>query len=531
MGLLDNRWGQSMIALCLGLSLTFAFAPFHYSYITLLSLTAFLTLLRHTHFPKLIGFVYGLGWFGAGISWVHVSIAEFGGVPLFVSLLLMGLLVSYLSLFVMLFSWITHILDSRFSYALPLATAPILWFSMEYLRSILFTGFPWLSLGYTQINTFLGHLAPIFGETGIALILVMLAMCASYILYPMKRNHLPSNTSVNSRLLKMAAYSSIILIVAAAWIAPKWQHNESPYDRTAKTFSVAMVQGNIEQSMRWLPELDQPIMDKYLALSESIWQHDVVIWPEAAIPKLESEAQVFLHQLDALAFATNTGIITGIVNYDFGRDMIFNQLISLGRINAQAQQPQYRYGHQNRFAKHHLLPIGEFIPLENWLRGLAPIFDLPMSSFTRGDYVQNNLEANGLWFLPAICFEIVFPRQIRANITPQSNAIVTVSNDAWFGDSHGPHQHMQIAQMRALEFGLPVVRVTNNGITGVIDHTGQIQARLPQFTEGVLVANISTANNMTVYRQFGDVIPLMLALFWMTLILSITTLTYNKSKP
>ncbi len=135
--------------------------------------------------------------------------------------------------------------------------------------------------------------------------------------------------------------------------------------------------------------------------------------------------------------------------------------------------------------------------------------------------MQENLQANGLWFVPAICFEIVFPRQIRANITPQSNAIVTVSNDAWFGDSHGPHQHMQIAQMRALEFGLPVIRVTNNGITGVIDHHGQIQSRLPQFTEGVLVDTVTTPTSSTLYRQYGDTIPFGVALLWMLLILGL----------
>jgi apolipoprotein N-acyltransferase len=322
-------------------------------------------------------------------------------------------------------------------------------------------------------------------------------------------------------LIKYGAYSTSIIVFFSAYFAPHFILNDRINTAQDKSFSVGIVQGNIEQSMRWVPELDQPIMDKYRTLTDTLWQYDVVIWPEAAVPKLESEAQSFLHQIDAQAYATDTGLITGIVNYDFGRDLILNQLITLGRKNATLDQPQYYYGHNNRFAKHHLLPIGEFIPLENWLRGLAPIFDLPMSSFTRGAYVQENLQANGLWFVPAICFEIVFPRQIRANITPQSNAIVTVSNDAWFGDSHGPHQHMQIAQMRALEFGLPVIRVTNNGITGVIDHHGQIQSRLPQFTEGVLVDTVTTPTSSTLYRQYGDTIPFGVALLWMLLILGL----------
>ena len=519
---LDNVLAQAVLSLCLGLSLTLAFAPYDYAYIPLFSLTAFLVLLLQTQHPKLIGFIFGFGWFGAGISWVHVSISEFGGIPLVVSLLLMGLLVSYLALFVMLFSLILHKLFTRLGYALPLAASPILWLAIETLRSVLFTGFPWLSLGYSQINTVLGQFAPIIGETGVTTLLVMLASCGAYIILLTRSKP----TSKQSPLIKYSAYSAMVIIFASAWLVPHLDENNSTANSTITTkqdtsFSVGIVQGNIEQSMRWVPELDQPIMDKYLKLTNILWQNDVVIWPEAAVPKLESEAQSFLHQVDAQAYATNTGLITGIVNYDFGRDIILNQLITLGRKNTNLDQPQYYYGHNNRFAKHHLLPIGEFIPFENWLRGLAPIFDLPMSSFTRGAYVQENLQANGLWFVPAICFEIVFPRQIRANITPQSNAIITVSNDAWFGNSHGPHQHMQIAQMRALEFGLPVIRVTNNGITGVIDHHGQIQSRLPQFTEGVLIDTVTTPTGSTLYRQYGETMSFGLAFLWMLSILGL----------
>ncbi len=523
---LDNVWAQAVLTLCLGLSLTLAFSPYDYAYIPLFSITAFLVLISRTQHPKLIGFLFGCGWFGAGISWVHVSIAEFGGVPLIVSLFLMGLLVSYLALFVMLFSLIIHKLQLKFGYALPLAASPALWFAMESLRSVLFTGFPWLSLGYSQTNTVIGQLAPVIGETGITTILVILASCAAYLILLIRSNKIQQQSSS----IKLSAYGAMLLSLHSAWFMPHFTHNNKNTNAQNQSFTVGVVQGNIEQSMRWVPELDQPIMDKYLQLSEILWQNDVVIWPEAAVPKLESEAQLFLHEVDAQAYASNTALITGIVNYDFGRDMILNQLISLGRKNTNLDQPQYYYGHNNRFAKHHLLPIGEFIPFENWLRGLAPIFDLPMSSFTRGAYVQENLQANGVWFVPAICFEIVFPRQIRANITPESNAIITVSNDAWFGDSHGPHQHMQIAQMRALEFGLPVIRATNNGITGIIDHHGQIQSRLPQFTEGVLVDTVMTPSNTTLYRQYGDIIPLALASLWMLFILGLYFISLRSTK-
>jgi apolipoprotein N-acyltransferase len=150
--------------------------------------------------------------------------------------------------------------------------------------------------------------------------------------------------------------------------------------------------------------------------------------------------------------------------------------------------------------------------MEDWIRGLAPIFDLPMSSFARGDFQQANLQINGYHFAPALCFEIAFPGQIAANLTSDTDFIITVSNDAWFGHSHGPAQHLQIAQVRAKEFGLPVLRATNNGITAFIDHKGEIQSRLPQFKTGVLTDKIQRVEGMTPYRYFGNSLVWLLAL-------------------
>jgi apolipoprotein N-acyltransferase len=206
------------------------------------------------------------------------------------------------------------------------------------------------------------------------------------------------------------------------------------------------------------------------------------------------------------AAESQTGLITGIVNYNFETQQAFNTMLGLGVQNPDDAQAQYYYGHNNRFEKHHLLMIGEFIPFEDWLRGLAPIFDLPMSSFTRGDYLQANLLANGQYFSAALCFEIVFPRQVRANVYSHTDFLITLSNDAWFGNSHGPDQHMQIAQVRAKELGLPLVRSTNNGISGFVDHKGQMLSQLPQFEDGVLQQSMQKMSGTTPYRHFGDLL-------------------------
>jgi apolipoprotein N-acyltransferase len=469
--------------------LTLAYAPFSFWFVTFLSLTCFIYLLSNS-LPKQgfkLGFAFGLGWFGAGVSWVHVSIADFGGIPLIGSITLMLLLSAYLALFPALSC---YLLTKYFDRKLWPLALPFIWLMVEWLRSWLLTGFPWLSLGYSQIQGPLAGWFPVIGEFGVSGLTVFI--CTALAMSLAAKKWLPSVIVVTVFFIFGLALNQY------QWVKP-----------SGETARIAMVQGNIEQALRWSPEQDQPTMDKYKNMTADHWDNDVIIWPEAAIPKLEPVAADYLSEIDNLAAHTNTGLITGIVNYNFETREAFNNLIGLGQRytdedNNDTPRGHYYYFHGNRFAKHHLLPIGEFIPLEDWIRGLAPIFDLPMSSFSRGDYQQANLEVKGYHFAPAICFEIAFPRQISANLYYNTDFIITVSNDAWFGGSHGPAQHLEIAQARAKEFGLPVLRATNNGITAFIDHRGQIQSRLPQFEAAVLSDNIQQVEGVTPYRLFGD---------------------------
>jgi apolipoprotein N-acyltransferase len=481
---------KMLLASLLGALLTLAYAPFSFWFVTFLSLTGFIYLLSNA-LPKQgfkLGFAFGLGWFGAGVSWVHVSIADFGGIPLIGSITLMLLLSAYLALFPALSC---YLITKYFTNKLWPIALPFIWLVVEWLRSWFLTGFPWLSLGYSQIQSPLAGWFPVIGEFGVSGLIVLI--CTVLAIWLADTRWLPSVIVVT------VLFVSGVALNQYQWAKP-----------TGKSARIAMVQGNIEQALRWTPQQDQPTMDKYKNMTADHWNNDVVIWPEAAIPKLEPLAAEYLSEMDNIAAQTNTGLITGIVNYNFETREAYNNLIGLGQKNKDAtnkdtKEPgHYHYFHANRFAKHHLLPIGEFIPLEDWIRGLAPIFDLPMSSFSRGDYQQANLEAKGYHFAPAICFEIAFPRQISTNLYYNTDFIITVSNDAWFGGSHGPAQHLEIAQARAKEFGLPVLRATNNGITAFIDHRGQIQSRLPQFEAAVLSDNIQQVKGYTPYRFFGD---------------------------
>lgn len=424
---------------------------------------------------------FGVGYFGAGMSWIHVSIAEFGGLPLPASIALMLMLSAYLALFpALLFS----VMSRFFPRSLWPLVLPAGWLIMEWLRAHILTGLPWLSIGYSQTDSFLSVWFPIIGEIGLSILIVL--VCISLTIGLTKKKWL-------------LAFIPSIVLVATSFVIKNYEWTVP----TGSLKSVALVQGNIPQSMRFDPEKDRLTMAKYLALSKPMWDKDIIIWPEAAVPILESLVQPFLKDLDQLATHTNTGLITGVINYDLDTRIAYNSLVALG-IDKGTNNDVYKVNHSKRFSKHHLLPIGEFVPFEDLLRPIAPIFDLPMSSFSRGDYVQSNLVAGNTYFTPAICFEIAFPKQIAANLTEKSQAIITVSNDAWFGDSHGPHQHLQIAQVRAKEFGLPVLRATNNGVTAIVNHLGEIQSVLPQFEALVLEDELILVSGITPYRKFGD---------------------------
>ncbi|WP_250884084.1 apolipoprotein N-acyltransferase [Glaciecola sp. XM2] len=481
--------------MALGASLTFAYAPFDVWWLPFVVLPTWLALsakfAKHAFHS---GWWFGLGFFGAGISWVHVSIATFGGVPLVVSILMMVLLCGYLALYCGLFIFI---LKRYFHLALWPLAAPAIWLATEFLRGSVLTGFPWLSVGYSQTNSWFRYLYPIVGEIGVSAVMILLSSTVAIAIV------------LRTRQAVITSFVVVLVCVISTWSLKGWQWSVP----TGESRSFALVQGNIEQSMRWRPEQDRPTMEKYLRLSESTWGSDVIIWPEAAIPRLEPLAQQYIADIDQRATESGSALLTGIVNYNYETDAAFNSIISLGLDTQTEQTYAYRYMHRNRFSKHHLLPIGEFVPFESLLRPLAPIFDLPMSSFTRGDYVQPNLLAKGLHGVPAICFEIAFPRQIRANITDESDFILTVSNDAWFGDSHGPHQHLQIAQVRAMEFALPVIRATNNGITAAYDHKGRLLGILPQFEEGVLKLTLALVNGSTPYTLAGNIPIYFVSLF------------------
>ena len=440
---------------------------------------------------------FGFGCFAIGISWVHVSIDTFGGMPIFVSITLMAILAMYLAIYPAIAGYLLSKLSRTSKYTLNpyftyLGLFPALWVLTEWLRGWVFTGFPWILAGYSQTLGPLSELASFIGALGLSFIVALVA--GSLILLTQKR------------IFPVLVILPILAL--SAWAAPLL----NPISTSGKTVKVALVQGNIPQSMKWEPDALWPTMLKYMDMTREQFDDassvDIVIWPEAAIPAPEAMVEDFLMDVSKVASINNTAIVTGIISHQ--QQDFFNSLIVLGNYHQKHQQSADYIGDgSNQFKKHHLLPIGEFVPFASLLRPIAPFFNLPMSSFQRGDYTQPNLVALGYHIAPAICYEIAFPEQVRASVTDETDMLLTVSNDAWFGASDGPLQHMEIAQMRAIEMGKPLLRGTNNGITAVVDPHGRITDAIPQFEAGVLVTNIQLFQGQTWFRKIGQ-LPLLI---------------------
>lgn len=483
--------GRLFLAVPAGALATLSFAPYNYWLLAPVSIVLFLGLLQNqsTKRSGLIGFLWGLGLFATGISWVHVSIDTFGGMPKIASLFLMLSLISYLALYPAAFGALYNRFNRNRPFHQLLLSGPVIWLLLDWLRGWAFTGFPWLWMGYGQINSPLAAIAPVLGVQGITLALVL--GCGGFVAAGCSRNWRP--------LLVPAMLTGLI------WLAGSVQWVSSDPE---KNVEVALIQGNVPQELKWLPSQRWPTLMKYTDLSRENWDADLIVWPEAAIPALEAHLPTFLQNLDSAARSNNSTVITGVLDQKEGGEY-FNNILALG-INTDGP---YQYDKATRYSKHHLLPFGEFVPFGDLLRPIAPLFNLPMSSFSRGDFVQPNLEANGYSIAPALCYEIAFSEQVRQNVNIDTDLLLTLSNDAWFGTSIGPFQHMEIAQMRALELGKPLLRATNTGVTAIVDHTGQITDQLPQFETAVLRATVTLTEGLTPYTTLGNW-PLYFYVLW-----------------
>jgi len=427
------------------------------------------------------GWLFGLGFFGSGASWVWVSIHVYGYASIPLATLLTVLFCGGLALLHSLFAW-SYV---RFVRPLPggmLIGFAVLWVLFEWLRSWLLTGFPWLYLGYGHLDTWIAGWAPVFGVYGLSLICALTATCIFL-------------TWRSRQAVAGLTYAGVVgtlwfggaVLKPIEWVAPA----------TEEPLTVALYQPNIPQELKWDRSYYPQILAQYQSVMPSLYGYDIILWPEAAIPRIYHRAQEFLDPVAAQARSVDSALITGIpVRTD--PDSIHNSIVALGQGSGM-------------YHKQRLVPFGEYVPMEQWLRGLIAFFDLPMSSFSAGAPDQAPLRAGSFRLAPFICYEIVYPDLVSRG-AGNADLLVTISNDSWFGRSIGPLQHLQMARMRALENGRYLIRGTNNGISAIIDHRGALVASSEQFVETTLTGRAEVMLGRTPVGSFGS-LPVIVACF------------------
>lgn len=491
----DRPWISRFLFFLLGGAATLAFAPFGgYWLLPLLLLPVFHVCL--TLAPRdagLHGFWFGFGLFLAGTYWIYISVVIFGQAPVWIAVVLMLGLITIMSLYLMLASWLIGRLTRGEPWFL-VAVAPAAWVLVEWLRGWLFTGFPWLALGYSQIDTPLSGWAPVLGVYGVSLMLV-LSVAALYV-------------AIGTRGRPQWIAGAVVL---APWIAGAALGTVDWTRPAGDAIHATLIQGGISQDRKWLPEQFRPTLDLYRGHTLSVPESDLVVWPEVAIPSLTDRVENYIAAIETDARRSRQTVLFGILERGSGRGeevQVHNSVVAVGA------------GDRQVYRKRHLVPFGEYFPVPDTVREWMRMLSLPHSDLSPGAAVQPLIRTRGgVELAVAICYEDAYGAEQRYAL-PRAGILVNVSNDAWFGDSIAPHQHLQIARMRSLEAGRPTVRATNTGISAFIDHEGRVLERGPQFGPALLTRGVTPRTGTTPYARAGDLPVVVLSLlvlgaFWL----------------
>jgi apolipoprotein N-acyltransferase len=466
-----------LFSLIAGLLYPFAFAPYGLWPLVLASIALFWWSLDGATPRQALqrGWLFGLASFGIGVNWVHVSMHQYGDTPMWLAAPMTGLFAATLALYPALLGW----LHSRFGHRASVFVG--LWVLTDWLRGWVLTGFPWLYPGYAMLDTPLTGLAPLGGIWLLSLVTVLTAVAVTGLI----RQRSPH--SVGLALFALMGWAVALL---------PWHFTEEHGDAVP----VALAQGNVPQDIRWQLTQQDATRQIYADLTAQARPGSLLIWPEAAITEFYQDASTFLHDQGEFMALDGGALISGIPWREWSADgfLFYNSVTVLG-------------GGEGLYHKQKLVPFGEYVPLQDLIRGLIPFFDLPMSSFSRGRPDQPNLSVMGLIVSPFICYEVLYPSLV-ASRSQNSDVLLTISNDAWFGSSAGPHQHFQMTRLRALETGRWLLRGTNNGITAIIGPDGKVRDQLPQFERGILEGEIRPVRGSTPFMLMGPSPVLLLAL-------------------
>ncbi|TVP55132.1 MAG: apolipoprotein N-acyltransferase [Halomonadaceae bacterium] len=493
----QQRALRAFLLVAAGALQTLSFSPWEFWLAGPVSVMVILTLClsRPPRELFLSGWLVGLGLFGSGVSWVFVSIYNYGVPSAPLAGAMTAIFVAGLALVPALVFWAWGRLAGMDRWR-RLCLLPAVWLLGDWVRGWLLTGFPWLYLGTAQVDGPLAGWAPILGVHGLTLIIVASACLVMA---------LAQSLLQRQRVLSGILGTALLL----PWLAGPLLASIEWTEEAGDPITFAAMQGNIPQQIKWDPEYMRAQLSAYIDMSEDDWDRDLLLWPETAIPMPHTQAREVLEYLDDRGLESGATLMTGIPWYGDSPDHpdrgFHNSIMTLG-------------ADQGTYHKQKLVPFGEYIPLENWLRGTLDFFSLPLSSFRPGPSNQAPLGIAGAPVHPFICYEIAYADFV-ARHSAHTGFLLTISNDAWFGDSLGPQQHLQIARMRALETRRPMLRGTNNGITALVDRHGQEVDRIPRFQQATLRGEFQPAYGTT---------PFMATASWPVLTLAVILIVFTR---
>jgi len=495
------------LALLAGMLCVFGFAPFGVFPVPVIALALMFVLWMRAGSPRAaawIGFMFGLGLFGTGINWIYVALHDYGDMPLLLAASATALFAAFLALFIALAGYLQARIQVSATLR-PVLVMPAIWVFIEWVRGMIFTGFPWLTLGYAHSDSPLAGYAPVAGVYGVSLVagvcagliaLLVRAVSPAIFVRPDDAKAISSSGIHRAYGLKTNTALIALAIFIALWLGGAILRTISWTQPLGEPISVALVQGNIAQSTKFREDALVNTLETYRRLA--LESHTrLIVLPETAFPILRSNVPPqLIEQLRNHARENAGDILIGAFVRSNGS--YYNSVFSTGSSREQ------------HYHKHHLVVFGEFIPLRpllGWF--INGVLNIPMGDLGRGDEVQAPLEVAGQRIAADICYEDVFGEEIIRSL-PQATMLVNFTNDAWYGESYAAAQHNQISQFRAMETGRMMLRATNTGVTSIIDRDGRIVEHLPQHEEGVLEGMAQGYEGLTPYARWGNLAVMLL---------------------
>lgn len=471
-----------------GLLIPCGFAPFHMPGLSILGIALLFAQIQQQTLKQAFtaGLMFGLGFFGLGVSWIYVSIHDYGHLNALLSGFITLLFILYLALYPAVVTLLYQRLSGKRSTLFKCFLFSALWCLAEFLRATFMSGFPWLLLGFGQIDTPLNYLLPILGVFGVGFITCLLA---TFLATGMKAE-------------RAKRYPWIIAFVAML-LLPSLLQNQQWTAVSSSKISVGVIQANLSMRDKWDEALFWQLLKRYDDYAgQLLGKKQLIVMPESAIPIPANYVTDFLEDLNLRAKNSGSAVLLGIPEPTSVDDTAYhNSLTTLGMA-------------QGSYLKQHLVPFGEFIPkpfqqISNWL-------SIPVANMLPGKALQPLVYVHDHPIATLICYELAYPQLLRSQL-PQAEWIVSISDDGWFGHSLAMYQQLQIAQVLSLQTGRFQIVANNDGLSSIIDAQGKIISSLPAFSAGVLNAEIRPATGASPWVSLGDAPILLVCLLIMVL--------------